>query len=150
MRQHFHHRAPRTRAAWLACLAFALGGCQVELLREHPLGCRGDEQRLVRDVLYFGTRLPNGAGDVDRSHFEQFEKDVLTPAFPAGFTVSEAGGYWRGADQQQTHERTFVVTIVHADDAQFAANVRAVAQRYRAMYQQESVLRERSNVCAQF
>lgn len=137
------------RVAWLAATALALGGCSIELLREHPLGCRSDEQRLVRDTLYFGASIPGG-GEVDASAWQGFERDTLIPAFPRGFSVIDANGHWKGADGTVAHEASRIVVIVHPDDAQSAAGVRRVAQRYLETFQQESVLRERSTVCAQF
>jgi hypothetical protein len=137
------------RAAVSLALAAMLGGCNIELLREHPLGCRSDEQRLVRDTLYFGASIPGG-GSVDAAAWQRFEHDVLTPAFPRGFSVIDAHGNWRGADGASASESSRIVVIVHADDAQSAADVRKLAQRYREMFHQESVLRERSTVCAQF
>ena len=134
---------------WLATTALALGGCSIELLREHPLGCRSDEQRLVRDTLYFGASIPGG-GEVNATAWQGFEHDVLTAAFPRGFSVIDANGHWRGADGAVAREASRIVVIVHTDDAQSAAEVRRVAQRYREMFHQESVLRERSTVCAQF
>jgi len=137
------------RVVRIAAMALALGGCSIELLREHPLGCRGDEQRLVRDTFYFGASIPGG-GEVDATAWQGFEHDVLMPAFPRGFSVIDANGHWRGADGTVARETSRIVVIVHADDAQSAADVRRVAQRYRETFHQESVLRERSTVCAQF
>jgi len=133
----------------LALGTIVLGGCHVELLREHPLGCRSDEQALVRDTLYFGASIPAG-GEVDAAAWQRFEHDVLTPAFPQGYSVLDAHGAWRGADGVTTHEASRIVVLTHPDDAAAAASVRRVAQRYREMFHQESVLRERGAVCAQF
>lgn len=137
------------RVLCVAFAALALGGCQIELLREHPLGCRGDEQRLVRDTLYFGASIPGG-GEVDAAAWQRFEREVLTPAFPQGFSVLDAHGQWRGADGAIAREATHIVVLTHPDDAPSAARVREIAQAYRAQFHQESVLRERSAVCAQF
>jgi Protein of unknown function (DUF3574) len=137
------------RAATLIALATMAGGCSIELLREHPLGCRSDEQSLVRDTLYFGASIAGG-GDVDAAAWHGFERDVLTPAFPQGLSVIDAHGTWRGAGGASISETSRIVIIVHADDAQTAAELRKITQRYRDMFRQESVLRERSTVCAQF
>ena len=127
-----------------------LAACHLELLRDHPLGCRSDEQPMVRDTLYFGTRIPHGGGEVDDSHWQRFAQEVITRAFSQGFTELTAHGTWRGADGAIDTEVSRVVVIVHADDHVSAAALRDVTQRYRDMFHQESVLRERSAVCAQF
>lgn len=140
-------------AAALALCAAALGGCATvgtkpEWTVEHALGCRLDEQRLVRDALYFGRSTPGG--DVDDAAWRAFEDEVVAAAFPHGFTVLDASGRWRGADGALASEGSRVVLVVHADDAATEARVRGVVARYRERFRQESVLRERAAVCASF
>lgn len=132
-----------------AAVAALLAGCHAEWVREHPLGCRLDEQLLVRDTLYFGRSIPGG-GEVDADAWRQFETDVLLRAFPRGYTVLDATGHWRGADGAMIGEASRVVVIVHADDSTTEATVRDVVARYRATFRQESVLRERGAACASF
>jgi len=139
----------RVAAAGALLAALALGGCRLDLVREHPLGCRAGEEALARDTLYFGRTLPDG-GDVDDAAWRRFEDDVLAPAFPRGYSVLQASGRWRGADGRALAERSRIVIVVHADDAAAATAVRDIAARYRALFRQESVLRERSAVCATF
>jgi hypothetical protein len=133
----------------LCVAATALGGCNVELLREHPLGCRADEQPLVREALYFGASIPGG-GDVGAADWRRFEDEVITPRFPQGYSVIEAAGKWRGADGVTRGEPSRIVVLIHEDDAASAAKVRQVAQQYRERFRQEAVLRERGAVCAAF
>ena len=135
--------------ASIALGALASGGCQLELLRDNPLGCRGDERSLVRETLYFGASIPGGAA-VDDDAWRQFESDAIAPAFPRGYTVADANGHWRGDDGRSETERSSVVTIIHADSAHDSQAVRAIAASYVSRFHQESVLRERSAVCAQF
>ena len=146
-------RRPHTAVAFALCAA-ALGGCAAtdtkrEWLVEHTLGCRLDEQRLVRDALYFGRSIPGG-GEVDDDAWHAFEDDVVAAAFPRGFTVIDANGRWRGADGVLASEGSRVVLVVHADDAATEARVRDVVARYRERFRQESVLRERAAVCVSF
>jgi hypothetical protein len=137
------------RALLLASAAFALCGCAVEWQREHPLGCRLDEQSLVRDTLYFGASIPGG-GEVDAEAWRQFEEGTLARAFPQGYTVTAANGAWRGDDGVVIHEATRVVTVVHADTAQWAATLRRVTTDYHDRFHQQSVLHEHGVVCARF
>lgn len=133
----------------LAIAICGLAGCALDWQREHPLGCRLDEQPLVRDTLYFGASIPGG-GEVDADAWRRFESDTLVPAFPQGYTVTAANGAWRGDDGTITHEATRVFTVVHADTAEWAATLRRVAAGYRDRFHQQSVLHEHSVVCAQF
>lgn len=139
------------RAAFVcaAGLALTLAGCKLDWVREHPLGCRLDEQLALRDTLYFGRSIPGG-GEVDEAAWQRFENETLLPAFPRGYTTLDAHGHWRGADGATIGEASRVVILVHGDDAASEAAVRAVVARYRSVFHQESVLRERSAVCATF
>lgn len=139
---------PIARCTFAAAAAL-LAGCHAEWVREHPLGCRLDEQLLVRDTLYLGRSIPGG-GEVDAEAWRQFEADVLLGAFPRGYTVLDATGRWRGADGALVGEASRVVIIVHADDSASEATVRDVVARYRSTFRQESVLRERGAACASF
>jgi len=40
--------------------------------------------------------------------------------------------------------------ILHEDDRRSDAAIRDIAERYRTMFRQEAVLRERGTVCASF
>lgn len=137
------------RHAGLAAALALLGGCQLDWVREHPLGCRADERLAVRDTLYFGRAIPGG-GEVDEAAWQAFETATLLPAFPEGYTVLDASGRWRGDDGTIIGEASRVVLIVNNGDPASDAAVRGVIQRYRTQFRQESVLRERSAVCAAF
>ena len=101
----------------------------------------------VSDRLFFGRAIPGG-GEVDDAAWRAFETATLLPAFPQGYTVLDANGRWRGDDGVTIGEASRVVVIVHADDSTRDAAVRDVTARYRTQFRQESVLRERSAVCA--
>lgn len=131
----------------LAAVLVLLGGCHLDWVREHPLGCRSDERLAVRDMLYFGRSIPGG-GEVDDAAWQAFEAATLLPAFPRGYTVLDANGRWRGDDGTTISEASRLVLIVHAGDSAGDAKVRGVASRYRVQFRQESVLRERAAVCA--
>ena len=139
----------RRAPALIAAGALALAGCQLELVHEHPLGCRSDEQSLVRDTLYFGAAMPDG-GRIDDEAWRTFESDAIGAAFPQGHTLLAGFGHWRDASGRDAAEPSRIVIIVHPDDADSAQRVRRIAQVYRERFRQESVLRERSTVCAQF
>jgi hypothetical protein len=139
-------------AVAIVCLTTALltlGGCKLDWVREHPLGCRADEKAIVRDTLYFGLAIPGG-GDVTQEQWTRFETDVLLAAFPHGFSVLDSHGPWRGADGRYEVEASHMVVILHDDDPASAASLRDVIARYKSMYRQEAVLRERAAVCVAF
>jgi hypothetical protein len=141
-------RSPLARLFLVGMLAVT-AGCHMDWVREHPLGCRLDEQLLVRDTLYFGRAIPAG-GEVDETAWRGFESDVLGATFPHGYTLLDGHGRWRGADGATIGEASRIVIVVHADDRADEARVREVVARYRTLFRQESVLRERTAVCASF
>ncbi len=136
------------RLALAGALA-ALAGCHVDWVRDHPLGCRSDEQSLLRDTLYFGRAIPGG-GEVDETAWQRFDAEVLAPAFPRGYTTLDARGHWLGDEGAPVSEASRLVVIVHARDAASEVALHTVVAAYRERFHQEAVLRERSAVCAAF
>ena len=100
----------------LACL-LAVSSCS------RPAGatstfarCAIGDSALVRDVLYFGRTTPAGA-ELSDSAWQLFVDEVLTPRFPAGLTIWDAAGQWRGASGRVERERSKVLTLLHAGDS---------------------------------
>jgi hypothetical protein len=100
----------------------------------------------LRTTLYFG--LARRTGVVTDTSWQSFLRDEITPRFPDGLTIWEADGQWRGADGAVVRERTKVVSLVHADTAPANAALGAIIERYKRMFEQESVLWETARVCA--
>jgi hypothetical protein len=95
------------------------------------------------DVLYFGTAKPDGDWDA-------FLRDVVTPRFPEGFTAWRAAGQWRSADGRIVREGSYVLSIVHPEDAKADAAIRAIAGEYKTRFRQEAVLRVESRTCVSY
>ena len=103
----------------------------------------------MRDVVYFGRNRPDG-GTVSDAEWQRFLNEVVTPRFPAGLTVVEAVGQWRGESGTVEQERSEVVTLLHAGDEPARRAVAEVAAEYKRRFRQEAVLRERMATCARF
>ena len=125
-------------------LAGCLGGCASLASRD----CSPGEQRMVSEMIYFGTQTPDGA--VTPEQWTRFLGEVVTPRFPQGLTVWPAAGQWKAADGSITREASYVLNLLHADDAANEAAVRAIVGDYRARFRQEAVLRVKSRACASF
>jgi hypothetical protein len=97
-------------------------------------------------MLYFGGSRPKGS--VSELEWQLFLRDEVTLRFPNGMTVWDAEGQWRGLEGKIGHERTKVLLLVHPDTEQARQGIRAVIDRYRKAFEQESVLWETSQVCA--
>jgi hypothetical protein len=102
----------------------------------------------MRTNLYFG--LNRKTGSVSEPQWRAFLRDVVTPHFPQGLTVWEAGGQWRRADGAIVKERSKVLLLVHDDSAAVRASIADIVERYKQSFKQESVLWETARVCAAF
>ena len=100
----------------------------------------------TRTELYFGTERPGGA-NVSEAEWDAFVAAEVAPRFPAGFTVGEVSGHWRGPDGRDVVEGTHVVTVfVHGTRDQ----ADAIAQAYARQFGQDAVLVARNAARARF
>ena len=136
-------------AATLAVVIFlagALAGTAVSAQRRPTDPQCGSAAAQVRTTLYFG--LQKAKGSVSELEWQVFLRDEVTTRFPAGLTVWEAEGQWRGNDGVIGHERSKVLLLVHPDTPAARTSVQSVIERYRKGFDQESVLWETARVCA--
>jgi hypothetical protein len=75
---------------------------------------------------------------------------VVTPRFPAGLTVVDAKGQWRGASGRVEEERAEVLTLFHSGDDAARRAVSEIVDQYKQRFQQEAILRERTSACARY
>lgn len=109
-------------------------------------GCR---QPLVQDVLYFGLSTPSG-GQITPEQWQGFLREEVTPRFPAGLSVVDAAGQWRGNDGSIVQENSKVLTLAHADNKASETAVQAIMDIYKRRFEQEAVMRLRQRSCASF
>lgn len=113
---------------------------------QEPCGALGAAH--TRTTLYFG--LNRADGRVTASQWKSFVREEVTPRFPQGLTVWEAGGQWRKADGRIVRERSKVLLLVHDDSPSVRGAIAAIVERYKRMFAQEAVLWETARVCAAF
>lgn len=99
--------------------------------------------------LFFGRNIADAQGVTD-AQFRAFVDEVMTPAFPAGLTVLEGGGQWRGAENQLIREASKVVIVVLPDRPDADRRVNAVREAYKTRFNQESVLLVTQLSCVAF
>jgi hypothetical protein len=124
--------------------AYILAGCAALPANN----CAPGEKPMVNELLYFGTAKPNGV--VSNEEWSEFLRIKVTPRFPDGLTVWRASGQWQGKDEAITQEDSFVLNLVHHDDEDSDATIRAIANDYKARFKQEAVLRVKQPVCVSF
>ena len=99
-------------------------------------GCVGDRAAACREYkVYCGMSSPDG--EVTEEAWSRFCDDCVSAAFPDGYTVIDATGYWRSDAGATAKERSKIILIVAPAAGE---EVRAVAKRYRERFAQISVL----------
>ena len=131
---------------WLAAIVAAglVGGCAMAPAVICPAGL----QTSIDDKLYFGTATPDGVVSAD--DWRQFVDREVTPRFPQGLTVTPATGQWQSGAGAIVREASFVLTLVHPDQAAPEAAVQAIVDSYKTRFRQEAVLRVRTPTCVSF
>jgi hypothetical protein len=109
------------------------------------LPCGNTSGAQLRTTLYFGTMRPTGA--VSELEWQMFLRDEVTRRFPEGLTVWDAQGQWKSIKGTIDQERSKVLLIVHPDTATARHALQEVIEKYRKMFEQESVLWETASVC---
>jgi len=136
-------------------LVLALGGCvAVRSEKIAPVAPSASTESSaapasILDRLYFGRTIPGG-GEVSDAQWAAFLAEVVTPRFPAGLTAWHADGQWRNATGTITREPCTVLELIHPDDGALDRAVAEIIAEYRRRFGQESVLRVRARVDAQF
>lgn len=89
--------------------------------------------------LFFGRNIGGDLG-VSEADFKAFVDAELTPRFPAGLTVLDAAGQWRGANGVVGREPSKIVILVLPGRAGDEDKLSAVRQAYKTRFSQEAVL----------
>jgi hypothetical protein len=133
----------------LAAAVLATASCRPAGATTAAAQCAVGDTAMVRDVVYFGRNTP-GWSELSDSAWQQYVDEVLTPRFPAGLTIWDAAGQWRGASGKVERERSKVLTLLHAGDARSEGLVTEAVGEYKRRFAQEAVLRERVRTCSRF
>lgn len=110
--------------------------------------CSSGQQRQINELLYFGTAKPGGV--VSQDEWSGFLNSSVTSRFPQGLSVWQAAGQWQSADGTLVREDSFVLNLVHTESAAAEKAIQSIVAEYKARFQQEAVLRVKSNACISF
>jgi hypothetical protein len=91
-----------------------------------------------QDRVLFGMNSPDGP--VSEAQWQAFLAEIVTPRFPAGLTVYQARGQWRGDSGQVEQEDSRAIDLIHQDTAEERKRVVEVADEYKRRFKQEAVL----------
>lgn len=132
-------RATRNFFGILLCIV--LSSCETL----NGVACGRSEQRAIQEFVYFGTDTPSGS--VTPEDWARFLSEAVTSRFPKGFSVWQASGQWRAASGVIVNEPTYVLSMIHADDAATNKAMQGILTAYKTRFQQEAVLRVTASVC---
>jgi hypothetical protein len=109
-------------------------------------GCAVNRTAWREYKVYCGMSSRNG--EVSEAAWRRFCDRYVSAAFPDGYTVIDAAGYWRSGSQTTAKERAKIILIVAPAGAR--EKVRSVARQYRKQFHQEAVLISSSDAEADF
>ncbi len=108
------------------------------------------EQGMLVAELFFGRSL-RGRAPLTDAEWADFAARVITPNFPAGFTVIDGEGQWQNpATGAISRERTKILLVVAPPAPDLASRLTAVIDAYKAGYRQQSVGVITRDACAAF
>jgi hypothetical protein len=103
-----------------------------------------------RTELYFGTGRPDGTV-VSDAQFAQFIDEQVTPRFPDGLTLLAGYGQYKNSAGIINKEKSLVLILFYPPQMTDAGKlIEQIRETYKALYQQESVLRADSNSVISF
>jgi len=141
----------RLLATAAGCLILGAAGLAAYRAALPPTGlspCRPGAAEMARTELLFGTGRKDGAavGDVE---WQAFVESEVTPRFPDGLTVLTGYGQWKsGGRVRKEGSRVLLIWAPRAPDND--ARIEAIRDRYKARFEQESVMRVDGLSCVSF
>jgi Protein of unknown function (DUF3574) len=103
----------------------------------------------IRTELFFGLSR-TGAPDISEQEFQNFVDTQVTPRFPDGLTLLSGKGQFRSAAGSIVQEGSKLLILLYPFSGKRTADVDAIRTQYKAMFQQESVLRVDEQSCVSF
>ena len=101
---------------------------------------------MERLELFFGRNVMGREAVSDRD-WQSFLEQEVTPRFPAGFTVLDSYGQYRNAGGTIAMERSKVLIIIAAGNADESSRVSVIRDAYKRRFNQESVLLVTNQAC---
>jgi len=100
--------------------------------------------------LFFGRNIP-GRTPLTDAEWADFAGRVITPNFPAGFTVMDGDGQWQNpATGQISREPTKILIVAAKREPDLARRLSAVIDAYKIRFRQQSVGIITRDSCAAF
>lgn len=112
--------------------------------------CTADEAERVVASMYFGRNIGGELG-VDDAEWAAFLDTEVTPRFPDGLTVTDVDGQWRDSETGAiVREPSKVLTLFLGDETGDREKLDAIAEAYKAQFQQQAVTLVVERSCVTF
>jgi hypothetical protein len=99
--------------------------------------------------LFFGRNIGGTFGVTD-ADWQAFVDAEITPRFPAGLSVSEVAGQWRGPNGEIVREPSKAVMIILADQPDEREKLDAIRAAYVTRFRQDAVMLIQQAACVGF
>ena len=129
----------RLSPLFLLCLApLLIAGCAS--VKTAPAGCTPLFRDAMVTEVYFGLSGPGGR-TIPKKDWQAFLNSDVVAAFPDGFTVIPAQGYWRGEGMTQTaQEKSLILKIIHPAGPVALKKLSRIAKSFAKRFEQQAVL----------
>jgi len=98
-------------------------------------------KKLMQTEVYFGLSQSNG-NIISDSAWNRFVQVEVSKVFSDGFTVIHSDGNWVDERQKKMHtEPSRIISSVVSMTALLSARIDSLREKYKVVFQQESVLR---------
>jgi len=94
----------------------------------------------VATQLFFGLSRPDGT-IVSEAEWQDFLAEIVTPRFPAGFTIFAAEGQWRSDATAAIMRESSRILLIVRRDGEDESGIAALIDAYKTRFRQDSVLR---------
>ena len=111
--------------------------------------CPTSAKAMLRAEIYFGRNIGGRLGVSERA-WRRFVARELSPRFPAGLTVIDGRGQWRGPSGATIAEPSKIVILLVADAAPARERIALAAAAYKKRFKQDSVAIVTRVVCVAF
>ena len=140
-------------------LLFLCSSCSITIKRDpskssqsqlqETISCPEGWQTFFEHRLFFGRNDSSGKEVVSDSQWGSLcGNKTVTPLFPDGLTVYDARGQWLDSHKRLIRERTKVILVL--TKSRQLEKIRQITEKYKNLFQQESVLVLTQPTCASF
>jgi hypothetical protein len=133
-----------------AILAATLAACTPQPQSRETEACADPAEERVVAQMYFGRNIGAELG-VSDEEWSAFVDAEITRRFPNGLTIADAHGQWRDSESGAiVREPSKLLTVFLTNEPRDRAALQAIADAYKAQFQQQAVALVIERSCVSF